>query len=243
VADVLEAQPAPGADGGRSNLWIELPPGYLRLPVTAVESSLAEAEEKLRALAPPDRLELLAAVVGTFTLLLDDLQQRNAAYCGLGWHTAADGAVVSSSLVVSLQRLAQRRNPRLLLGDLVRFRAAAGAQGRVDTVDLRPGPALFSEDVLALPRPRPPGQGRGAGPDAEVYRLQALVPSADGTKLAAVDFCTPDTARGPHFRAMIVLMADSVSFSAPPESGDADSSTAAGGAIRSVHRILAGPTQ
>ena len=220
------------------NFWIELPPGYFPLPLTDIATTLAAAEANLRELAPPEQQELLAAVVDTFTVLLEQLQERDTAYCGLGWHTAEDGAIVPSSLVVSLQRLPQKRNPRLVLKELVELRAEANEHGQVDLVDLSPGPALFFESVLALPRPRLPGQPPNtepnAGPDADVYQLQAVVPSEDGTRLAAIDFSTPDVAHGTRFRAMMVLMANSVSFTAPPGSPEA------GSAARSISQILGG---
>ena len=233
-ADILEPAAAPPPDE-ELNFWVELPPGYFPLPLTDVESTLATAEANLRELAPPDKQELLAAVVGTFTLLLEDLRDRNTAYCGLGWHTAElDGAIVPSSLVVSLQRFPERRNPRLVIRDLVELRAEANEHGQVDVVDLTPGPALFFESVLTLPRPQLPGQPPNAEPDAEVYQLQALVPSEDGAKLVAIDFSTPDIAHGPQFRAMMVLMANSVSFTPPPGSPEA------GSAAQSISQILGG---
>ena len=241
-ADILRPSaagaPAGAAEGGEGRLdfWIELPKGYFPLPMDDIETTLATAEANLSELAPEDRRPLLSAVIGTFTVLLEQLQERNTAYCGLGWHTAEDGAVVPSSLVVSLQTFPERRNPRLVLKDLVEIRAEAGEHGQVDLVDLASGPALFFESVLSLPRPRIPDgtPANAAEPDtvpaqnADVYQLQALVPSADGTKLAAIDFSTPDIPHGPRFRAMMVLMANSVSFTAPPGSEDAESSQGAG---------------
>ncbi len=190
------------------NFWIELPKGYFPLPLDNIDETLAAAEANLLELAPEDRQPLLSAVIGTFTVLLDELQARNTAYCGLGWHTAEDGAIVPSSLVISLQTFPQRRNPRLVLKDLVEIRAEAGEHGQVDLVDLEPGPALFFESVLTLPRPRIPGQdqppqdasvnGPDAAQDAEVYQLQALVPSADGTKHSPRSTSPRPTSRTAH---------------------------------------------
>lgn len=253
-ADIL--QPASAGDGDGSgdelNFWIELPKGYFPLPLDDIDSTLATAEANLRELAPEEQRPLLSAVVGTFTVLLEQLQERNTAYCGLGWHTAEDGAIVPSSLVVSLQTFPERRNARLVLKDLVEIRAAAGEHGQVDLVELAPGPALFFESVLSLPQPRIPGRepadstpddaaaaASGQAPQADVYQLQALVPSADGTKLAAIDFSTPDIPHGPRFRAMMVLMANSVSFTAPPGSTEAGS-PGGGSTAASISQILGG---
>jgi hypothetical protein len=266
IADVLH--PSADADG-QLEFWIELPAGYFPLPMDDIDTALATAEANLRELAPEEQRPLLSAVIDTFTVLLEELQERNTAYCGIGWHTAEDGAIVPSSLVVSLQQLPERRNPRLVLRDMVEIRAEAGEHGQVDLVDLEHGPALFFESVLALPRPRIPGIGTATGtgtetaaptatatatgtgttsatdpnqdqdatqPTADVYQLQALVPSADGTKLAAIDFSTPDIPHGPRFRAMMVLMANSVSFTPPPGSEEA------GETARSIGQILGGLT-
>jgi hypothetical protein len=234
VANILDGAPAQADEQERLRLWVELPAGYLPLPLDDIDNALATAEANLRELAPEQQRPLLSAVVGTFAVLLEQLQERNTAYCALGWHTAEDDAVVPSSLVVSIQPFPRKRNPRLVIRDLVERRAAAGEHGQVDVVDLSRGPALFFETVLTLPRPRLPGEPAGGPADAEVYQLQALIPSADGTKLAAIDFSTPDVPHGPRFRAMMVLMADSVSFTPPPGSEDA------GETARSINQILGG---
>lgn len=220
VANILDSSPAHSDDDGLS-FWVELPPGYFPLPLDDIDNALETAEANLRELAPAEQRPLLSAVVGTFAVLLDQLQERNAAYCGLGWHTAEDETIVPSSLVVSIQPFPKKRNPRLVIRDLVEKRAQAGEHGQVDVVDLSRGPAVFFESVLTLPRPQPPGTPPNEQPDAEVYQLQALIPSDDGTKAVAIDFSTPDIPHGTRFRAMMVLMADSVSFSPPPGSPEA----------------------
>lgn len=235
VANILDSSPAQPDDDALS-FWVELPPGYFPLPLDDVDNALATAEANLRELAPEEQRPLLSAVVGTFTVLLDQLQERNAAYCGLGWHTAEDEAIVPSSLVISIQPFPKKRNPRLVIRDLVEKRAQAGEHGQVDVVDLSRGPAVFFESVLTLPRPQLPGAPPNEQPDAEVYQLQALVPSEDGTKVVAIDFSTPDIPHGTRFRAMMVLMADSVSFSPPPGSEEG------GEAARSITAILGGLT-
>ncbi|HZP53412.1 hypothetical protein [Actinocrinis sp.] len=233
VAGILDSAPE-AEDPEALNCWLELPPGYFPLPLDDIDNALATAEANLRELAPEEQRPLLAAVVGTLGVLLEQLQERNGAYCGIGWHTAEDGAVVPSSLVVSIQPFPHKRNPRLVIKDLIEARAEAGEHGQVDVVDLTRGPAVFFESVLTLPRPQLPGRPPNEQPDAEVYQLQALVPSEDGRKLAAIDFTTPDIPHGPRFRAMMVLMADSVSFTPPPGSEEA------GETARSISKILGG---
>jgi hypothetical protein len=219
------------------NFWIEMPQGYFPLPLTDTEDVLANAEANLRELAPPEQQDLLEAVIGTFTVLLDQLQQRNGVYCGLGWHQAEDGSIVSSSLVLSVQEMGEKRNPRLVLGDLVDLKAEAGEHGQADLVDLASGPVLFFESIITLQRPRLPnvdGPAGDAAGDAEVYQLSAMVPSDDGTRLVAVEFSTPYVSHGPQFRTMMVLMANSVSFTPPVGSDDA------GSTAQSINQILGG---
>ncbi|MBS2962917.1 hypothetical protein KGA66_07675 [Actinocrinis puniceicyclus] len=236
VADILDFSGADPDEADRLRLWVELPPGYFPLPLDDIDNALATAEANLRELAPAEQQPLLAAVVGTFMVLLEQLQARNAAYCGLGWHTTEEGAIVPSSLVVSIQPFPKKRNPCLVIKDLIEKRAEAGEHGQVDVVDLTRGPAAFVESVLTLPRPHLPGTPPNEQPDAEVYQLQALIPSEDGTILAAIDFSTPDLPHGPQFRAMMVLMADSVSFTPPPGREEA------GETARSINQILGGLT-
>lgn len=233
LAGILDGSAAGPQDQDALDFWVELPPGYIPLPLQDPEETLAAAQSNLEELTPEDNRDLLAAVIGTFTLMLDQLQERNAVYCGLGWHTTEDGTVVSSSLVASIQPVREKRSPRLVLKDMIQLRAESGEHGQVDVVDLENGPALFFESVATLPRPQIPGRPPNENPDAEVYQLQALVPSDDGTKLVALDFSTPDIPHGPRFRAMMVLMANSVSFTAPAGAG-------AGSTAQSIGRILGG---
>lgn len=233
ITDILSATGAAGPADEALNFWIEMPQGYFSLPLTDTDDVLAAAEANLRELAPPRQQDLLSAVIGTFSVLLDQLEQRNCVYCGLGWHTAQDDTVVSSSLVLSQQEMGRKRNPRLVLKDLVDLKAKAGAQGQADLVDLANGPALFFESIVTLQRPQLPGSQGPAG-DAEVYQLEAIVPSEDGSRIVAIEFSTPQVPYGPQFRTMMVLMANSVSFTAPQGSEDA------GTAARSINQILGG---
>lgn len=231
VADLLNKLESPQAD--EVAVWLDLPPGYLPLPLENSAERLAEVEPVLAELCPPEREELLYATLNTFATLLTELDQRNAVYCGLGWHTAPDESVVSSTLVVSLQPTGAQRNPRLVLGDLVQAAADAGERAQADLVDLPGGPALFFERVRSLPRPTLPGQQGDPG-RADVYQIEAIVPDEKGDLLAALEFSTPNVENGTLFREMMVLLANSVSFTAPPESQDASAS------VRQIHQLLGG---
>jgi hypothetical protein len=236
VADLLNSlEPEQGDGDGDLNLWIELPSGYLPLPVENSVERLAEVEPVLAELCPPERRELLYATLNTFATLLTELGQRNTAYCGLGWHTAEDGTAISSTLVVSLQPTEEERNPRLLLGDLVQAAANAGDQGQAELVDLPSGPALFFESVRNLRKPMLPGQEGDPG-RADVYQLEAIVPSERGNLLAVMEFSTPQVEYGTLYRDMMVELAQSVSFT-PPARPDGGNSSA-----QQIHDLLGGPS-
>lgn len=232
IADLLSTREPRQADES-VRIWLELPPGYLSLPIENSAERFAEVEPVLAELCPPERQDLLYATLNTFATLLAELERRNTVYCGLGWHTAPDGSVVSSTLVISLQPTAQQRNPRLLLGDLVRAAANADDQGQADLVDLPGGPALFFESVRSLRKPMMPGQEGDPG-RADVYQLEAVVPSEKGDLLAVLEFSTPQVEYGTQYREMMVLLANSVSLTPPPGSGDANSSA------RQIHDLLGG---
>jgi hypothetical protein len=234
ASDILHGLSPQQDETTELRIWLDLPDGYLPLPVRGSALALVEAEKTLRELCPPERLDLLYATLGTFATLLDELDQRNAVYCGLGWHASpTDGLPVSSTLVVSLQYMKQERNPRLVLGDLVRAAADAGDEAQADLVDLANGPSLFFESVRGLRRPSPPGQLGDPG-FADVYQLQAVVPNEKGDWIAVLEFSTPQVEYGMLYREMMVLAANSVSFTPPPGAAEQGAPT------RSIHQLLEG---
>jgi hypothetical protein len=216
IADILSESQA-GPDGRRVQVWLAEPPGYMALPVAGSQEKLEAAVPVLVDILPPEQMETLGAVLGIFEITLGELEQRNCIYCGIGWHNAPDGTQVSSSLVVSLLPTGEGkgRSRRLVLAGLVEAAADANEKGQVDEVELPNGPALFFERIRRLPRPEVPGMVGNPGL-AEVYQLEAVVPNEDGGWIATIEFSTPDVHQGPWFREMIVLMANSVSFTPPP---------------------------
>lgn len=216
IADILDG----GGDeeepeDERLSLWLEPPPGYLRLPVENAAVAIQDGLDRAADLVPPEQRAFTDAVAGTLATMLTALEERGGAYCGLGWHTDEDGTVVGSTLVVSIQAFPKRSNPRVLLKDLLVAAAEADEKGQADLVDLGDRPVLFLERVSTLPRPHIPGEPPPEPRDAGVYQLRAMVPSDDGTKVAVIEFSTPEVASGPLFRAMVVMLAHTVSFTRP----------------------------
>jgi hypothetical protein len=87
--------------------------------------------------------------------------------------------------------------------------------------------------VRSLPKPALPGQQGDPG-RADVYQLVAIVPSEKGDLLASLEFSTPHLESGTLFREMMVLLANSVSFTPPPTSEDANASA------RQINHLLGG---
>jgi hypothetical protein len=204
-------------DGDETPVWVELPVGFAPLPTDDIDQRMATAETVLTELAPEQLKGTVRPVVGALTYFLHDLVARNALYCGIGHHlSAVDGSTVTSSLVVSLQRFWEERNPRLVLKDLLQTKLDAGDRGQSDLVDLANGPVLFFETTRVMPTPQLPGLPPVPdGSTTRIFQLEALVPSADGAMMAAIEFSTPFESYGPEFRTMIVTMAASVSFTEP----------------------------
>ena len=200
-------------------VWFQVPTGYFPLPLDGIEESMERAESLLSELAPPDQQAVIGPVVGALTSLLLELADRDAVYCGLGHHlSAVDGGVVTSTLVVSLQLTGGAGDPRLLLGEMLRRRAAEEWQGQADLVTVLGRPVLFCEGERALPTPHLPGADAVAeDATSPVFVLEALIPSDDGTVLAAVEFATPFLENGPEFRAMMVDLAGSLTFDPPAD--------------------------
>jgi hypothetical protein len=214
-------------DGGTGDdvpLWIAIPPGYFPLPLDDV-AGLQRAESVLTEVADDDQKAQIHAVIGVLEVFLTDLVSCGALYCGIGRHTShRDGAIVTSSLVISYQEYEGARNPRLLLKDLVQAKADADERGQVDLVDVLQRPVFFFERTRQLPTPQFPGHPEVAGGStSSVYQLEAFVPAEDGSKLATIEFSTPFPEHGTEFRTMVVQLAASVSFEPPAVSAESSS--------------------
>ena len=89
--------------------------------------------------------------------------------------------------------------------------------------------------MRTLPRPTLPGRAGQSG-EADVYQVQATVPSPRGEWIVALEFSTPQVEYGVLYREMMILLANSVSFTAPP--GSTQDGTMAG----NIHDLLGGGT-
>ena len=202
-------------------VWLDIPEGYFALPLRDLDETVPAALRILTELGEPEQRPLIELTVGTLGVFLQDLAARNAVYCGIGRHASAvDGGEVTSTLVVSVQDTEAAGDPRLLLGEMLDRLAAEDWHGQADLLEVVGRPVLFCEQVQELPAPQLPG-----GPElpddatAPVFLLEALIPSDDGTLLAAIEFATPYIDNGPEFRTMMAMLAGALSFDPPPEDG------------------------
>ncbi|HEX7661409.1 MAG TPA: hypothetical protein VF444_18195 [Pseudonocardiaceae bacterium] len=232
-----------GSEEQSTPIWLQIPDGYIPLPLTDIQEHMAEALAMVSEVAPEDTRPAVAPLVGDLTYLLGELAARHGLYCGIGHHVSPeDGSQITSSLVVALQTFPEKTNPRVLLKDLVLKKEEEGERGQVDLVDIQGRPILFFERNRRLPTPQIPGQPSvPEGATSEIYQLEALIPSDDGSKLASIEFSTPFVSHGPEFRAMVVIMAATVSFDppAPSVASEPDDDTGTVG-YRSIADVLNG---
>ncbi|WP_042431409.1 hypothetical protein [Streptacidiphilus anmyonensis] len=215
------SQPEPGL-----SVWGDIPEGYTALPLKDITGSLERAATLVTELAPDELRQFVEPTAAALNALLLDLADRNAAYCGLGRHLSpGDGEVVTSTLVVAVQSTGAEGDPRQLLGEMAARLDVDGEDEdtEVSLVDLLGVPVLFHETVRDVPTPLDEDQNA----TTPVFTIEALVASADGSKLAAVEFATPFIAHGPEFRMMMVEFAASLSFDPPPPEPETSSIRAA----------------
>lgn len=203
-----------------TSIWVDIPTGYVPLPTDNIRENMAVAADVVSEQASEQQQPTAQALITMLTSYLEGLAASNGLYCGVGHHLSAiDGSALTSSLVVALQEYPEKVNPRVLLKDVLVTKSAAGDRGQADLVDVDGRPMLFFETDRTLPTPRFPGQVEIADEQTStVYQLEALIPADDGSKLVSIEFSTPFVSHGPEFRAMVVIMAASVSFDQPMSS-------------------------
>ena len=202
-----------------AGVWLSVPDGYAALPLDDIAETIAATGRLVAELGTPEQREAAPYVLGSLNMFLPALAERRAVYCGVGRHLSAiDGRLITSSLVATMLEFPSRRNPRLLLAELLQGKVGAREAGQTDLVDLPNGPAMFFERTLTLPAPAIPGRHVPAGgTDSPVWQLEASVPSPEGDKLLTIELATPFAEHGPQYRSMIVAMAAGVGFHPPAE--------------------------
>lgn len=200
-------------------VWFAAPEGYVPLPTDHISQAMTNSMMFLRdIIVEEEQQDALVALCAALRVFLEDLAASNVVYCGVGRHLAAEAKKpITSSLTVACQRFDdEERNPKILLKNLLEEKAESGQRGQAEIVEIDDLPVLFFETTRELPNPWFPGQPEvSEGALNSVFQLQAVVPSENGTRMATIDLSTPFADHGPEYRAMIVMMAMTVSFDPP----------------------------
>ncbi|WP_378737438.1 hypothetical protein [Nocardia brasiliensis] len=205
------------------SLAIDIPDGYVGLPLDDIDRAIARTESIFAQIGPGTVSSAAPTVLQALRVLLTRIARLNAAYCGLGRHSASDGRLISSNLIVSLNEYGGRGNPRLTLAEVLTGRCGGGETfNNVELIEVAGKPVLMLDRVRTLPTPELPG--RTPELDQQVYQLEAVVPASDGSAIAVIEFSTPFVEYGEDFLPMIIAMAASVDITTSARRSDPRSS-------------------
>ncbi|MGW1740573.1 hypothetical protein ACWCPQ_17380 [Nocardia sp. NPDC001965] len=196
---------------------IEIPPGYNEIPLGDLDTLLPIVGPVITESVPDELRDDVPNVLGRLHFLLATLAANNALYTGIGLHRTADAEaerVAVSWLTVSSFDFGEERNPRLVLSELINAKADAKSRGTLVVVEAPIVPVLYFEWTEKHAAPAVSSYP-AAGDGPEVFRIEATVPSEDGTAIAVVEFSTADADAGPQYRRMVLDMAMSVTFPQP----------------------------
>lgn len=188
----------------------------MEMPLTDIPQRLSIAESIIRDLPSASAKSMGETVLSSVGSLLTGLVARDVRYCGIGRHLSIGGTMVTSTLAVCVTD-GEKGNPRVVLAHLIESRSAAGEESDSWLGDVDDRPMLVTERVAELPVPPIEGVSTADG-RAEVYQLEALVPSDEGEAIVAIQLSTSFVAEGPQFRRMVIDAARSVVFR--PDTGD-----------------------
>ncbi|WP_405167113.1 hypothetical protein OG203_19660 [Nocardia sp. NBC_01499] len=206
------------------SIAIDIPGGYVALPLEDIDGSISRAGSILAQIGPGAVRSAAPAVLQALKVLLTRITQLNAVYCGLGRHSSADGQLISSNLIVSVNEYGEQRNPRLTLADVLTARSSGGETfTNVELIDIAGRSILMLDRVRTFPAPDLPDR-TSVDLDEKVYQLEAIVPSSDGATITVIEFSTSFVEYGEEFVPMIAAMAASVDFATPSVRSSAPSS-------------------
>ncbi|MFI6313574.1 hypothetical protein ACIBEK_26025 [Nocardia fusca] len=196
---------------------IDIPPGYNEIPLGNLETLMQNARPAITESVPDRMRDDVPNVLGTLHFLLATLAANNALYSGIGLHrtTEASERVAVSWLTVSSFDYGEERNPRLVLSELINAKAEKKSRGELAIVEGPSVPILYFEWTEKHPAPTIAGYPATNDPP-QVFQIEAIIPSADGTSIAVLELSTADREIGPQYRGMVLDMAGSVTFPQPP---------------------------
>ncbi|MFI9821684.1 hypothetical protein ACIHFC_14610 [Streptomyces sp. NPDC052013] len=212
----------PSTADPHAELWFVEPPGFVPLPLDTLlpdgwsgsGDSLREAAAPFLDAAPDDtaRGQFVAAFC-TGQQLLAALRETGTVHCSIGLHRddlgqgsfgRGDEALLFSLFTVSWRDTAVA--PR----GVTAARVVMGGAGheQVEFAELPAGPAGFGETTST------PAVGSGL-PRQRLLQVHAYLPHPDCKRLAVLTLTTTAPARRAEYRAILRLIAESVSFESP----------------------------
>ncbi|MEU7765141.1 hypothetical protein AB0B25_08470 [Nocardia sp. NPDC049190] len=183
------------------------------MPLSDIDGIMTVSESAIRAVVADDLKECVPQLIGTLKYLLETLATKNAVYCGIGRHVSIDGQPATSWLTISSLNYGAAQNPRLVVRELAQSRLSEEIPWVVEPIDIAGRPALLSESIRTYPAPDIPA-ARAEGDNVSPFQIEVLLPSEDGTSIAAVELSTASVSHGPEYRSMVLAMAASLEFRA-----------------------------
>ncbi|WP_433601012.1 hypothetical protein ACQPXH_04095 [Nocardia sp. CA-135953] len=194
------------------DIWI--PHGFMAMPLTDIESRIGVVQGIVGEMESSTTKAMAEAILPAALTLFAELAHRDTRYCGIGRHLSSDGNLITSCITVCVYETGgDKLNPRLRLTNLADSRSESGEIYNLEMADVGGRPMMFTERVTELPSPEFPERPFASATTA-TFQLEAVVPSDDGSALAAVELSTAAVDYGPEFRKMIVDMAESIEFRA-----------------------------
>lgn len=199
-----------------AELWFVEPAGFLPLSLDALlPEPDSPAGDSLRAAAAPlvdaapdeaARQQFIAAFAAGQQLLAA-LREVGTVHCSVGLHRDDVGG--AGELLFSLFTVSWRETAPAPRGvTAARAVASDGGHVQVEFVELAAGPASFSEVGST------PASGSGL-PQRPLLQMHAHLPHPDCRRLAVLTLTTTAPARRAEYRAILRVIAESVSFERP----------------------------
>ncbi|MBF6327447.1 hypothetical protein [Nocardia transvalensis] len=201
-----------------TTIRVAIPEGYIALPLQGIDDSISAATSLFEQLGPGGVSDAAPAVLRTLRTFLTRLSSLNVAYCGLGKHRSSDGRTMTSTLVITASRYGEQRNPRLTLADYLSAKEGSAGCLNVEIIEISGNTILISDRVTRMPSPEFPTSG--SEPDepteTEVYQIEAVVPSRDGSRIAVVELSTTFVESGEEYVPVVAALAGTIEFIAAP---------------------------
>ncbi|MEU4598225.1 hypothetical protein [Nocardia sp. NPDC023988] len=192
------------------SVTVDIPQGYAELPLDTIEESVALTESLFASLDPGMLSSAAPKVLQALKVLMGRLAQYNVVYCGLGTHLSTDGRQISSTLTITLADYGAEQSPRLTLGSVLSGRQRGGERfANAEFLEVSGRLILMLDRIRPVPTP---DLANYEGEEQEIYQIEAIVSSPDGSAIAAVELSTSFVQDGAEYLLPVVAVAASIEF-------------------------------